>query len=174
MADAIIGTPSIVGFSNGIRDDGLGLGVAAMLLQQNLSRDHADISRDVQQTTHQVEESVEDNAMAISIAIEKIGAANELATEKTGAANILAIAGVQLEMAKIAGIAALTAANNTAAIQASIAECCCSTKSLIIEKSSATDALIRQLDADNAKQQLQDAKNELLAIKYSNSATAAQ
>jgi len=152
--EPVVGTPAIVGFGNGLGNDGLGIGLATLLLSQSLGRDHADISRDVQTTTRAVEESVETQ-----------GAANQLATEKTGAANLLAVAGVQLEMAKIAGIAALTAATNTAAIQASIAECCCDTKALIIEKAGTTDALIRDLRMQDQAIQIGDLKAELIAAR---------
>jgi hypothetical protein len=162
MADIVTGTPAIVGFTNGMREDGLGLGLAAILLGQRLAADHADTINNINSTARDVQESVEINAKA-----------GELATEKTGAANLLAVAGVQLEMAKIAGIAALAAATNTAAIQASIAECCCDVKALIIDKANATDALIRELNTASLAQALQDAKNELLAIKYRAAAAAA-
>jgi hypothetical protein len=165
MAEAIIGTPSIVGFGSDMRGDGLNLGTMALLIQQSLGRDHAEISRDVQSTSRAVEESVEHNAMAINIAVEKTGAASLLATEKTAAATQLAILGVQLEMAKIAGIAALTAATNTAAIQASIAACCCETKALIIEKAGATDALIRELRMQDQAIQINDLKMQLIAAQ---------
>ncbi|MFA5825502.1 MAG: hypothetical protein WC825_05965 [Gallionellaceae bacterium] len=162
MAEVVVGTPAIAGFTNGFGGNDLGIGLASLLIQQTLARDHADISRDVAraegnnhvaivEAQRAVEESVEDNAKSAE----------------------LAIAGVQLEMSRLAAQAALTAATNTAALQAAIAECCCDTKALIIEKANATDALIRQLDADNTKLALQDAKNELLAIKYSTAAAAA-
>jgi len=152
--EPIVGTPAIVGFGNGFNGNDLSLGLTALLLQQNLGRDHADIMRDIHTTTTAVQEQVDAQ-----------GAANQLATEKTGAAAILAVAGVQLEMAKIAGISALTAATNTAAIQAAIAECCCESKALIIEKANGTDALIRQIEDARVRDLLADAKAEIAALR---------
>ena len=54
---------------------------------------------------------------------------------------------------------------NTAALQASIAECCCENKSLIRETSSHTDALIRALDEGRVKEELLTARFKILALE---------
>ena len=54
---------------------------------------------------------------------------------------------------------------NTAALQASIAECCCEQKELVIERTGHTDALIRALDEGRVKDQLQEARLKILALE---------
>jgi hypothetical protein len=54
---------------------------------------------------------------------------------------------------------------NTAALQASIAECCCENKSLIRETSGHTDALIRALDEGRVKEELLAARFKILALE---------
>lgn len=165
MAEPIVGTPAIVGFGGNFDRNGMDVGLAALLMAQSLGRDHADISRDVQIASHNVEESVEANAKAGELATEKTGASTLLAVEKTAAAGLLATKVSELATANQFAIAALTAATNTAALQASIAACCCETKALIIEKANATDALIREFRLQDVQGALQQAQARALALE---------
>lgn len=61
--------------------------------------------------------------------------------------------------------AQLFAAQNTAAIQASIAECCCENKQLILERANHTDELIRKLDEQRVRDELTKTRDELIALK---------
>lgn len=54
---------------------------------------------------------------------------------------------------------------NTAALQASLAECCCEQKELIIERTGRTEGLIRQLDEDRVREELRFAREELTALR---------
>jgi hypothetical protein len=54
---------------------------------------------------------------------------------------------------------------NAAALQASIAECCCEQKELVIERTGHTDALIRSLDEGRVKEQLLEARFKILALE---------
>lgn len=58
-----------------------------------------------------------------------------------------------------------TAMDNACKLAAEIAECCCETQKLVIEKASQTDLLIRSVDQDRVKEALADAKLEILALK---------
>jgi len=173
MADPIIGTPAIVGFGNGFDRNGLDVGLAALLLQQNLSRDHADISRDVATASganmlasatnaHNVEESVESNAMHT----------NELILAQAAQTNGLITTNL-LEMTRLSAAQILLATQNQAAALAQAAECCCETKALIIEKANATDALMRDLRAQDLAIELADVKAELIAARALAAAAAA-
>lgn len=159
MAEPIVGTPAIVGFGNGFGGNEIGIGLAALLLQQNLSRDHADITRDVQSSTHDVEESVEANAMH----------SNELILQQASGTNTLVQSSL-LEMTRLAAASALTAATNQAATLAAIATCCCDTRALIIEKANGTDALMRDLRQQDMAIQIADLKAELIAARAAGNA----
>lgn len=154
--EPIVGTPAIVGFGNGFNGNDIGLGLLGLLLAQRQGADMCAITRDINLT-----------ASANHVAIVEAGAASVLATTAAAAATQMAIANACQKNAELAAQAALTACNNQAATLAAIAECCCETKALIIEKANGTDALIRDLDNQRYRQELQDAKNELLAIKFS-------
>jgi hypothetical protein len=54
---------------------------------------------------------------------------------------------------------------NTAALQSSIAECCCENKALLIERTDHTDALIRALDEGRVKEELLAARFKILALE---------
>lgn len=54
---------------------------------------------------------------------------------------------------------------NASAIQAAIAECCCENKSLIIERTGHTDALIRSLEESRVKDELMEARLKILALE---------
>jgi hypothetical protein len=117
---------------------------------------------------------------AVGLAVEKIGAATELTVEKTASAvalaNALGFTNTQnlmingfkdgrFDAATYSAAAALAACQNTAAIQAAIAECCCETKQLIREENDKTRDLISLLQNQNNAVALVDAKNEILALK---------
>lgn len=145
MAEVVVGTPAIAGFTNGFSNNDLGLGLSSLLLAQAMERGHCELVRDINK-------GVGDNHVA-TIEAQR---ASEMAILGSAAETRQILTHDLLELERIAS------ANATEA-----ARCCCEIKALIIEKANSTDALIRQIDADNAKQALQDAKNELLAIKYS-------
>jgi len=165
MAEPIVGTPAIVGFGNGIGDGNLSIATLLFLMQQRTDAGMCELTRDIHRETHQNDINITTQGAANQLAIEKIGAATELAIEKTAAATHLAIVGTVLEAQKIAGIAALTAATNQASTLAAIAECCCETRALIIEKANGTDALIRQIEDARVRDLLADAKAEIAALK---------
>ncbi len=54
---------------------------------------------------------------------------------------------------------------NTAALQASIAECCCEQRELVRETSCRTDALIREMDEKRVKDELMEARFKILALE---------
>lgn len=143
-----------------------------------------EISRDILGTIWQ-------NSQATNVAIEKIGAAGILESAKDSAltqsvisdrANSLAnltlngfnqsrtdlfqgLALASTERVKFAGESALTAAVNTAALQASLAACCCEIKALVLSESSAGRDLQRSIEASRSAIDLIDAKNEILALR---------
>jgi hypothetical protein len=164
--EPIIGAPAVVGFGNGYGHGDVGVGLAALLAAQRQGTDFCAVSRDIHMTASENHVAIERAASANLVATVENAHNVEVAIEKTAAAGLLATKVAELATANQFAIAALTAANNTAAIQAAIAACCCETKQLITATANTTDSLIRQIDTDNAKQALQDAKNELLAIKY--------
>lgn len=119
-------------------------------------------------------------AHATDIAVEKNGAANELATEKTAAAtqlaNSLAFSNTQnllisgfkdgrYDAAVNAAASALAAATNTAAIQASLAECCCEIKEKITSDGQITRDRIDEINDLQQAVRLQVANAELIANK---------
>lgn len=59
----------------------------------------------------------------------------------------------------------LQAAKNTAQLEARIAECCCENRLLVTEKAAHTDALIRKLDEDRYKDELQRTRDALIALQ---------
>ncbi len=54
---------------------------------------------------------------------------------------------------------------NTAALQASIAECCCEPRELVRETSCRTDSLIREMDDKRVKDELMEARFKILALE---------
>lgn len=83
---------------------------------------------------------------------------SELATEKIGAA-------VQLAVEKIGAASALAIAQNTARLEAQLAECCCEMKELVRDDGQKTRALVESIQASNLAILLQDAKFEIAALK---------
>lgn len=169
--EPIIGAPAVVGFGNDIHNNDMGVGLAALLLQQSLAHDHCDISRDVSRTAGENHVAIEKNGAANQVAIVENAHNNEIAVEKTAAAGLLATKISELATANQFAIAALTAANNTAALQAAIAACCCETKALITASANTTDNLIRQNVTDELRSQLADAKSRALALEMVKLAT---
>ena len=165
MAEIVVGTPSVAGFTTGLGDSNVSLATLLFLMQQRNDAGICDVTRDIHKETSDNHVAIERAASAALVATVENAHNIEIAIEKTAAAGLLATKVAELATANQFAIAALTAANNTAAIQAAIAECCCETKALIIEKANGTDALIRQLDADNVRQELQDAKAQILFLQ---------
>ena len=114
------------------------------------------------------------------VAIEKIGAAGELTAEKVASASQLAnalgftntqnilITGFKdgrYDAAVNAAAAALSACQNTAAIQAAIAECCCETRELIREDGEKTRSLVSTLDNQHLAGLLETANAELAIFR---------
>lgn len=165
--EPIIGTPAVVGFGNGFNNGDLNLGLSSLLLAQRQGADFCDISRDVHVNSALNHVAIEKNGAANQVAIVENAHNIEIAVEKTAAAGLLATKVSELATANQFGIAALSAAANTAALQAAIAACCCDTKALIIEKANSTDALIRQIEESRVRDLLSDAKFEIAALKAS-------
>lgn len=82
-------------------------------------------------------------------------------------------AAIQLEAAKNTAKIELDAARHAADLARQIAECCCENKSLIIEKANHTDELIRKLDEQRVRDQLQRTHEELVALRLRASLTPA-
>lgn len=114
------------------------------------------------------------------VAIEKVGAANQLATEKVAAASILAVEKTssanqlanRLDFANtqnllISGFkdGRYDAAVNTAALQASIAECCCEVKELIREDGGKTRELVAANEAARIRDDLALVREENLFLR---------
>ncbi len=74
---------------------------------------------------------------------------------------------IQLEMCKNTGEIQLEAQKNKFELAQAAAECCCELKALILEKSCETNALLRQIESDRVRDDLAQARAELLAAKYS-------
>lgn len=81
--------------------------------------------------------------------------ATQIAIEKIGAAQALAICNSTRELQ-------LQAAQNTAALQAALAECCCELK----QGQAATNALIREVESNRIRDELSDAKSELAFLRH--------
>jgi hypothetical protein len=135
--------------------------------------------------------SVVAQGQAGQLATEKIGAAAVLDTEKVGAANQLAnslafsntqnqlITGFKdgrfdaatltasILQSQVGGFkdALLFAAQNTAAIQSALAECCCEIQRLVISDGDKTRDRMDAIDARNRAVDLVDAKNEVTLLK---------
>jgi len=115
--------------------------------------------------------AVERTGRSTELAVEKLGAANQLAVEKTAAATQLAS---KLDFANtqnllISGFkdGRYDAAVNTAAVQATLAECCCEIKELVREDGGKTRELIQAIDSARLAGQLTDAKNEITFLRLS-------
>lgn len=75
-------------------------------------------------------------------------------------------ADIRLELCKSTNALQLQAAQDKAHIEAKIAECCCENRLLVTEKASQTDALIRKLDEDRYKDELQKTRDALIALQF--------
>lgn len=183
MADIITGMPAAVGYINGNHGDrgySYGYGISDKDQMFAASIDAGERTRDIL------------SAIADSVvAIEKNGAANSLATEKVGAAAILenaknasalhiqianaasasaAIAAANQQAAMMyantnASAAILFASQNQATLAAQLAECCCEIKKDI----AGVTATILAVDAHRIRDDLNEARAELLALRVAGS-----
>jgi hypothetical protein len=139
MTDAIIGTPSVVGFSNhGNHDNGHNDRFASVI-------EANERTRDVLQSLRFESKHISDSIAANGVAIEKIGAATELATEKTASATQLSIektaAAQQLATEKTAAATQLSI-EKVAAAQMLATEKVAAAQILATEKTSAAGILL--------------------------------
>lgn len=152
MANEVIGTGSVIGFTNDYNHNGM----FSNALLDNVERN--EIARDLVASARFESKDLSDGIQANAVAIEKIGAAGMLAAEKIGAANQLAIhqnfASLQLQ-----------ACNTHAAVLAQNAECCCEIKELIHMDGQKTRDLVNSIERDRNAVALVDAKQELLLAK---------
>lgn len=170
MSDAVVGTGSVVGFTDGYRNDHL---LATTI-------DRAEQTRDIMQSGRFEAEQLRDAIAASELATEKTGAANQVTMEKIGAATQIAAERLstnsQLSAERLGAASTLAAYQNFAALQlqasqnhasamAAAAECCSSTKELIREDGTKTRDLINAIERDRQAVLLADAKNELLLAK---------
>lgn len=158
MSDAIVGTGSVIGFGTGHHGDNHeghdDNGIRDMLHMGF----RADGVRDVLEALRNGNQDLSHDVAAVGVAIERNGAANSLATEKTAAATALAIE-------KTAAASALEGHKNTATLAAQLAECCCEIKELVRAEACTTRELINSVEAGRIRDQLADAKQELLIAK---------
>jgi hypothetical protein len=151
MSDFVTGTPSVVGFTSGHNDHGFqygfNYGISDKDQQFATSIDAGERTRDV--LSH-IYDSI--------VATEKTGAASVLEAAKNGSALHIQIANTAAAAAAQAAAnqqAAMMYANtNTSTLAAQIAECCCETKELI-----------RSIDAQRIRDDLAEARAELLALR---------
>lgn len=176
--DAVVGTPSIVGFSDAGRygnGDGCG-GVKWMMNAIDRGEQTRDLMHGQRFEAEHLRDSSHDNHVAIEkvgmtgqITTEKIGAATALAVEKIGAASILAVEKIgsanQLQASQNFAALQLQASQNAAALAKDMAECCCEIKELIRAEGAATREQARSIEAARHAVELVDAKNEILALK---------
>lgn len=192
MIESVTGTDSIVGFTHGHGcrgDTGLSGKDASFLTSQfnqgavteanhastlNSNFLHAQQDRFDHAILHEISRghsdlaiAIEKNGAANSLATEKIGAATSLAVEKVGAANQLAVREAStanlLATERSAASIQLEALRNAKDVLAAMAACCCEIK----EGQAATNALILSTDANRIRDDLREARAELLAHKVS-------
>lgn len=124
-----------------------------------------DIMRDVRFEAEHQRDAIHD----VEVAVEKIGQAAELATEKTAAAINLAVektgAATTLAIEKTGAAQALAAAQNTSEIRRDLASCCCEIKELVREEHNRTRELVNSLELTRVRDDLADAKQELLVAR---------
>ena len=106
--------------------------------------------------------SIELQAANNKASLELEAAKNKAALELDAAKNL---ASVQMTATINAKDAAMTASINHASLLQKIAECCCEQKALVIEKSSKTDDLIRQLQIENLRDSRESEHVELVALR---------
>lgn len=151
MTDAVIGTPSVVGFATGGHDSGQHDRLA-------LNIDAGERTRDVLFAGRFESQALNTAITAVNVAVEKTSAAAQLTIEKTASAS-------QLAVEKLGSASQLFAAQNHAAALAQAAACCCEIKELVRAENGQTRDLINSVEANRVRAELADAKNELLAIR---------
>jgi hypothetical protein len=160
MSDAVVGTGSVVGFTNDYHNGG-------HLLATTIDR--ADQTRAIVQNGRFEAEQLRDAVADTSLAVEKVGAAGQITAEKIGAATQLAAErlGAASTLAAYQNFSALQlqACENHATAMAQAAQCCCDTKELIHLDGQRTRDLINQIERDRNAVALVDAKQELLLAK---------
>lgn len=164
MADAIVGTGSIVGFD--VDDNRRG---DRGLRDLHTTIDRGEQTRDIMFNQRFEGEHLRDAIFDNGVAIEKNGMGNLLATEKVAAAINLAVekigSATSLAVEKTAAASQLQAAQNHALALAQAAECCCEIKELVREEAGRTRDLINTIESNRVRDALTDAKTEILALR---------
>lgn len=184
MSEIVTGTPAVVGFTNGNNNHhngyyyNPGISDKDQMFAQTV---------DIGEQTRDLLAAINLNGTANVVSTEKNGAANQLATEKVGAAGVLesaknsaalhvqiaaaasasaAIAAANQQAAMMyantnASAGILFAAQNQATLAAQLAACCCEIK----ENIAGVTATILAVDAHRIRDDLNEARNELLALR---------
>jgi hypothetical protein len=166
-SDIVTGTPAVVGFTSGHNGYGRynrGISDKDQMFAVNI--DAGERTRDILGAIADGITATEKTGAAGVLATEKVGAAAELTAEKIGAAGVLAT-----HNASSANLLAMhnLAHANTLAMQLGfkdaamqLAECCCDLKKEIAD----VKATILSVDAGRIRDDLNEARAELLAVKY--------
>jgi hypothetical protein len=190
MTEIVTGTPAIVGFTSGndrygYRDN-CGISDKDQMFARSI--DAGEQTRDLLSAIADSMTATEKVGAAAVLATEKVGAAAELTAEKIGAAGILESAknssALHIQIANAAAASAaiaaqnqqaammyantnasagiLFASQNQATLAAQLAECCCTLSKEIADIKST----ILSVDASRIRDDLNEARAELLAAKY--------
>jgi hypothetical protein len=187
MTDIVTGMPAAIGYVNGQHGHGCGnFGNYGFNFNQGISDKDQMFAMSIDAGEH-TRDLLEGIASTIT-ATEKTGAASVLATEKIGAAAILEssknTSALHVQIANAASASAATAASNQqaammyansnasagilfaaqnqASLAAQLAECCCDLSKEIAD----IKATILSVDASRIRDDLNEARSELLAIRY--------
>jgi hypothetical protein len=171
MSDIVTGMPAAIGYTNGHHNNGNygyaynhGISDKDQMFAANI--DAGERTRDILGAIASSITATEKTGAASVLATEKIGAAAELTAEKIGAAGVLATHNASsaqlLAMHNLAhaNTLAMQLGFKDAAMQ--LAECCCDIKKDIAD----VKATILAVDAHRIRDDLNEARAELLAAKY--------
>ena len=161
MSDFVTGTPSVVGFTNGYGHHDQGRWYQGISDKDQMFAAFIDAGERTRDVLGAISDSV--------VATEKIGAASILEAAKNGAA-------LHVQLANVSAAAAATAASNQQAammyantnastLAAQLAECCCDIKKDIAD----IKATILAVDAHRIRDDLGEARAELLALRFASS-----
>jgi hypothetical protein len=182
MTEFVTGTPSVVGFTSGHGHDynrgyHFNPGISDKDQQFAASIDAGERTRDVLNAIGDSITATEKTGAATALAAEKIGAAGILETAKTTSALHVQIANAAAASAAMmaqnqqaammyantnASAGILFASQNQATLAAQLAECCCTLSKEIADIKST----ILSVDASRIRDDLNEARAELLAAKY--------
>jgi hypothetical protein len=142
----------------GFRDGLLQASNNQAAIQQSVASGFCAVEREVLGMKGSIELQAANNKASLELEAAKNKAALELDAAKN-------LASVQMTATINAKDAAMTASINHASLLQKIAECCCEQKALVIEKSSKTDDLIRQLQIENLRDSRESEHVELVALR---------